>query len=76
MSDVPARIRYVLSIFQSGNDGDSTMSEIGDVDVLPFIPVEFGHTCLPLADVQLDAHLVVTWENGKIECGLVQAPNE
>ncbi|MDC9823449.1 curli-like amyloid fiber formation chaperone CsgH [Devosia sp. ZB163] len=76
VSDAPARIHYVLTVAQSGNAGASMISEIGDVDVPPHIPTEFGHTRLPLRDTQLDAHLIVTWEEGKIECDLVQAPDD
>jgi hypothetical protein len=75
VSDVSARIHYVLTVAQSGSAGDSVISEIGDVDVSPHMPTEFGHTRLPLRDTQLDAHLTVTWDSGKIECDLVQAPD-
>jgi hypothetical protein len=76
MSDVPARIHYVLTIAQSGNTGDSKISEIGDIDVQPNVPTEFGHTRLPLADNRVEAHLTVTWQDGKIDCDLVQAPDD
>lgn len=76
MSEVPAHIQYVLTISQSGNGDNSTVSEIGAMDVPPLVPVEFGHTHLPRREARLDAHLTVTWENGKIECDLVQAPDD
>jgi hypothetical protein len=76
LSDVPARIEYVLTISQSGDGPDSTLSEVGGVDVLPDIPVAFGHTRVPRGTPQIDAHLVVTWPNGTIECDLVQAPDD
>ena len=71
-SDHPARIHYCLTIEPHGHPGASpTLAEIGDVDVNPNEPAEFGHTLLPLrAGTEVDAHLVISWDGGKMECGL------
>lgn len=75
-SDVSAHIHYCLTIARSGQSGAATLAEIGDVDVRANTPTDFGHTQLSLrADTALDAHLVVTWGEGSMECDLGPASN-
>lgn len=70
-SDVPAHIHYCLTIARSGHTNDTTLAEIGDVDIPANVPIDFGHTRLALrASAELEAHLIVTWEQGSIECDL------
>jgi len=74
-SDIAARIHYCLTIGDTGDPGGATLAEIGDVDLTANVPAEFGHTRLPLrTGAALQAHLIVTWDSGSIECDLIPPP--
>lgn len=78
-SDVATHIHYCLTIERSGRTSDTTLAEIGDVDIPANVPIDFGHTRLPLrASAELVAHLIVSWEQGSIECDLIpmQTPRD
>lgn len=71
-SDVAARIHYCLTIGGRGQSSEATLAEIGDVDLVANVPTEFGHTQLPLrAGAAIQAHLIVTWDRGSIECDMI-----
>jgi hypothetical protein len=78
-SDIATHIHYCLTIERSGRTSDTTLAEIGDVDIPANVPVDFGHIRLPLrASAELEAHLIVSWEQGSIECDLIpkEAPRD
>lgn len=73
-SQVATRIRYCFVVAQSGEAGETKLAELGELDLPADQPIDFGHTKLAIqADCVYDAHLVVSWESGEMECGLAAA---
>ena len=71
-SAVSTRIRYCFIVAQTGQAGESRLAELGELELTANQPADFGHTLLAArADSVYDARLVVKWDSGEVECGLI-----
>lgn len=70
-SDVATRIQYCFTVVRRGEAGETTVAEMGTLEVLSDIPAEFGQTSLTIrSGNDFKAHLLVTWDGGRMECEL------
>lgn len=70
-SAVSTRVRYCFVVAQSGQSGEASLAEMGELHLSANESIDFGHTHLKLlSDNVYDARLVVMWDSGKIERGL------
>ncbi|HEY0918578.1 curli-like amyloid fiber formation chaperone CsgH [Devosia sp.] len=74
LSVVATRIRYCFVVAQSSQSGEARLAEVGELELRANQATDFGHTLLRLQPDQFyDAHLVVCWDEGEVECRLAPA---
>ena len=63
------RIQYCFVVAQASDASETKLAEVGEIELSANQPADFGHT--NVLTKRYDAHLVVRWERGEMECGLL-----